>query len=62
VDIEPIEKLKRPVTLKEVKADPALADCLLVRTSRLSVMPLEPAHVTRLLEMAETRLPKRFDG
>lgn len=60
VDIEPIEKLKRPVTLKEVKADPALADCLLVRTSRLSVMPLEPAHVTRLLEMAETALPKGF--
>lgn len=61
VDLSPVAKVKRPVTLKEVKADPSMADCLLVRTSRLSVMPLEPSHVTRLLELAETQLPKGFE-
>lgn len=60
VDLTPVQKLERPVTLKDVKADPSLADCLLVRTSRLSVMPLEPAHVARILEMAGTRRPKGF--
>jgi predicted RNA-binding protein with PUA-like domain len=62
VDLAPIAEVERPVTLKEVKSEPALADCLLVRTSRLSVMPLEQQHVTRLLEMAETTLPKGFDS
>ena len=40
VDIEPVKKLKRPVTLKEIKADPAFRDFPLVRISRLSVMPV----------------------
>jgi predicted RNA-binding protein with PUA-like domain len=62
VDLTPIGKVERPVTLKEVKADPAFADCLLVRTSRLSVMPLEKAHVERLLKLAETTLPKGFES
>jgi predicted RNA-binding protein with PUA-like domain len=62
VDLTPIGKVERPVTLKEVKADPAFADCLLVRTSRLSVMPLEKAHVERLLKLAETNLPKGFES
>jgi predicted RNA-binding protein with PUA-like domain len=57
VVLTPIGKVNRPLTLKEVKADPAMADCLLVRTSRLSVMPLEADHVTRLLELAETKMP-----
>jgi predicted RNA-binding protein with PUA-like domain len=37
VKVKPLHKLKRAVTLKEIKADPALADCELVRLSRLSV-------------------------
>jgi predicted RNA-binding protein with PUA-like domain len=60
VDLSPIEKLVRPVTLKEVKGESSLKECLLVRTSRLSVMPIEEAHVTRLLELAETKRPKGF--
>jgi predicted RNA-binding protein with PUA-like domain len=60
VDLSPVEKVKRPVTLKEVKGDPSLKTCLLVRTSRLSVMPIEPDQVTRLLELAETEMPKGF--
>lgn len=37
VKLKPLRKLKRTVTLKEVKADPKLADMELVKFSRLSV-------------------------
>jgi predicted RNA-binding protein with PUA-like domain len=40
VDIAPVKKLARPVTLKEIKADRAFKDFPLVRISRLSVMPV----------------------
>jgi predicted RNA-binding protein with PUA-like domain len=40
VDIVPVRKLKRPVTLKEIKADPSFKTFPLVRISRLSVMPV----------------------
>jgi len=36
VDIEAGDRLARPVTLSEVKADPAFADLGLVRMSRLA--------------------------
>jgi predicted RNA-binding protein with PUA-like domain len=41
VDLAPVKKLKRPVTLEEIKADKALRTMPLVRQSRLSVMPVE---------------------
>lgn len=37
VKVKPLRKLKRPVTLKEIKADPALAGTELLTLSRLSV-------------------------
>ncbi|HZI89735.1 MAG TPA: EVE domain-containing protein [Candidatus Polarisedimenticolia bacterium] len=40
VDVAPVEKLKRPVTLKEIKADGRFAEFPLTRISRLSVMPV----------------------
>jgi len=43
VDIVPVKKLKRPVTLKEIKADSFFSDFALVRISRLSVMPVTAA-------------------
>jgi predicted RNA-binding protein with PUA-like domain len=51
-DLEPRRRLRRPVTLAEIKADPTFADFLLVRMSRLSVMPVSAAHWRRLLKMA----------
>jgi predicted RNA-binding protein with PUA-like domain len=48
VDIVPVKKLKRPVTLKEVKADPFFKDFALVRISRLSVMPVTDAQWKRI--------------
>jgi predicted RNA-binding protein with PUA-like domain len=44
VDMKAVHPLDRPVTLVEIKADPALADLALVRQSRLSVMPVSHAH------------------
>ncbi len=40
VDVQPVKKLPRPVTLSEIKASPAFRDFPLVRISRLSVMPV----------------------
>jgi predicted RNA-binding protein with PUA-like domain len=37
VKVKPVRKLRRAVTLKEIKGDPALADMELVKLSRLSV-------------------------
>ncbi|HEY8257537.1 MAG TPA: EVE domain-containing protein [Gemmatimonadales bacterium] len=52
VDIEAGPRLPKPVTLAAIKADPAFADLLLVRMSRLSVIPVPPAQWRRLLSMA----------
>ncbi len=40
VDVVPRKKLARPVTLAEIKANPAFASFLLTRLPRLSVMPV----------------------
>ncbi len=52
VEVGPIRKLGRPVTLAEIKADPAFKTCPLVRISRLSVMPITDAEWTRIEQMA----------
>ena len=43
VDLRAVAPFPRPVTLAECKADPRLADMVLVRNSRLSVQPVTPA-------------------
>jgi predicted RNA-binding protein with PUA-like domain len=52
VDVGPVKKLARPVTLKEIKADPWFKDFALVRISRLSVMPVTDAQWTRIEKLA----------
>ncbi len=54
VEIEPVKKLKRPVTLKEIKADPSFKDFPLVRISRLSVMPVTEDEWKRIEKMSNT--------
>ena len=51
VDIEPVKKLKSPVTLAAVKADKAFASFPLVRISRLSVMPVTDDEWERIESM-----------
>jgi predicted RNA-binding protein with PUA-like domain len=52
IDISPLYPLKRPVTLREVKADPRFAEWELVRQARLSVMPVSGEHWQLVHEMA----------
>jgi predicted RNA-binding protein with PUA-like domain len=54
VDVGPVKKLPRPVTLAEIKADPAFKDFALVRISRLSVMPVTDAEWARIEKIAGT--------
>ena len=44
VDLKPVRALSMPVTLKEIKASQELSKMMLVKQSRLSVMPVEKAH------------------
>jgi predicted RNA-binding protein with PUA-like domain len=51
VDLAPVETLKNPVTLSQIKSDEYLKDISLVRQGRLSVMPLKAAEFDRILEL-----------
>lgn len=51
VDLSPVETLKNPVSLEQIKAEPSLADISLVRQGRLSVMPLKAEEFDKILEM-----------
>ncbi len=52
VKIVPKQKLPKAVTLKQVKADPKLADMELVKLMRLSVNEVRPAEWKHILKMA----------
>src|SRR5436309_1914739 len=55
VDVKPVRRLDRPVTLAEIKSNPTFADFALVRISRLSVMPVTDeqwAEIERLSKQA----------
>jgi predicted RNA-binding protein with PUA-like domain len=52
VDVGPVKKLARPVTLAEIKADAFFKTFALVRISRLSVMPVSDAEWARIEKMA----------
>lgn len=52
VDLKPFKKLKKPVTLAQVKADKRLADMALVRLGRLSVQPVTEGEWKIVMEMA----------
>lgn len=40
VDVKAVARMPKPVSLASIKAEPKLAEILLVRNSRLSVMPI----------------------
>ena len=54
VDIVPVKKLRRPVTLAEIKKDRRFAQLPLVRAPRLSVMPLDDETFDAILKMSGT--------
>jgi predicted RNA-binding protein with PUA-like domain len=52
VDLSPVETLKKPVTLEQVKAEPSLKTLELVRLGRLSVSAVKPEEFDKILQMA----------
>jgi predicted RNA-binding protein with PUA-like domain len=56
VDIKPVRKLKKPVTLAVVKADKRLAEMALVRLGRLSVQPVTEAEWKIVMQLAGERV------
>jgi predicted RNA-binding protein with PUA-like domain len=53
VKVTPVKKLARPVTLKEMKSDPALTEMELVKLSRLSVAVVTPEEWKHVLALAK---------
>ncbi|MGF7151275.1 putative RNA-binding protein with PUA-like domain [Sphingomonas zeicaulis] len=54
VQVKPVAPLAKPVTLKEMKAEPKLAEMQMIRQSRLSVSPVTDAEWKVLIELAKT--------
>ena len=52
VDLAPVKKLKRHVTLAEIKSDKRLSEMALVRISRLSVSPVTEKEWKAVLDLA----------
>jgi len=53
VEVKAIRPLKKPVSLDAIKVEPRLAHLALVRQSRLSVMPIDKASWTLILQMGK---------
>jgi|SRR5882724_11103219 len=51
VELKAVKPLAHPVTLEQIKAEPALAEIALVRRGRLSVSPLQPAEFARIVRL-----------
>lgn len=52
VDLKPHKKIKKPVTLAQIKADKRLSQMALVRLGRLSVQPVTDKEWEIVMEMA----------
>ena len=55
VDIKPKKKLPNPVTLSDIKADPAFGGWDLLRIGRLSVVPVPAAMWKRIESLAKAK-------
>ena len=52
VDVAPFKKLKKPVTLAQIKSDKRLQNIALVKLSRLSVQPVTSEEWDFIIELA----------
>jgi predicted RNA-binding protein with PUA-like domain len=55
VDITAVKKLRKPVTLAQIKAHPKLSKMNLVKKSRISVVPVTEDELALVLALAETK-------
>lgn len=51
VELEAVRKLAQPVSLAQIRGDPALKGVILVRHTRLSVMPLSRPEFERIVRL-----------
>ncbi len=56
VDLKPVRKLKKPVSLTAIKAEKQLANMDLVRLGRLSVQTVKEEEWKMVMQMAEEKL------
>jgi predicted RNA-binding protein with PUA-like domain len=55
VDIKPYKKMKKPVSLTQLKADKRLKDMVLIKIGRLSVSPVTDSEYKAIMEMGEMK-------
>ena len=55
VDLKPARKLKKPVTLAEMKTDKRLSNMALIKIGRLSVSPVSDDEWNVIMELAEKK-------
>lgn len=55
VDVVPVKRLKRPISLAEIKAHPTLSGMALVKRSRISVVAVSAAEFATILELSGTK-------
>ena len=53
VAVEPLRPLARPVSLKDIKAEPSLTTLEMLRQSRLSVSPVRHSEWAAILDLAK---------
>ena len=52
VDVAPVKKMKKPVTLAQIKGEKDLQEMALIKSMRLSVQPVREEEWNKILEMA----------
>ena len=52
VDVAPVKKLKKPVTLAQIKGEKDLQEMALIKSMRLSVQPVREEEWNKILAMA----------
>jgi predicted RNA-binding protein with PUA-like domain len=53
VEIAPVKKLKKPITLAQIKADKRFGSMTLVKSSRLSVQPVKEEEFDLVLSLSD---------
>jgi predicted RNA-binding protein with PUA-like domain len=55
IDLKPFKRLKKPVSLEQIKADKRLSNMALVRLGRLSVQPVTESEWNVVMEMGQMK-------
>ena len=56
VDVAPVKRMRKSVTLADIKAHPMLSKMALVRRSRISVVAVTPEELAEILKLGQTKL------